>query len=205
MKTLILLTLAALAGCGGTDSDPVLQYAHGAVPATRDPSTVVMIGDSITYRWFTTAPQTMQTSLTLLNAGISGQTSEQIAARFEDDAVDSVASTVVILAGTNDMLKDETASPDYVEQMAMAGRDAGMRVVLCLIPPTLQGDSTAARVDAWNAEVRQFAQDNAFPLVDYYTPLAAAGAPGSTAILADGIHPTAAGYVIMWAALSPEL
>lgn len=165
MRLFALLLVISLAGCA---------------------QKTVFIGDSITYRW----AQLEQTGA--INAGISGQTSQQIAARFKHDAIDTGAKTVVILAGTN----DKTADITYIAQMAIAGRAAGMRVILCEIPPLpIHGGVYMPRVQAFNASLIKFASEKSFPLVDYFDAL------NQPPLFVDGIHPNDAGYVLMWAQL----
>lgn len=189
----LALSAVLLAFCHGCTSDAA-PAPHAAKP--MDAHQVAFLGDSITARW---QPLPVAGAI---NAGISGQTSEQVAARMQADVIDAGAGVVVILAGTNDILKQPTADTSYVQSVALQARDAGLRVILATIPPTLQGEGDSmARVDAFNAELVAWAQDNHFELVDYYGALVA-DYPADTV---DGIHPNAAGYALMWAQLQPHL
>jgi lysophospholipase L1-like esterase len=182
----ILMACSLLAGCGSEVAIDKNAPAQGA----RDMSVVVFIGDSITYHW---RPLPIAGAI---DAGVPGQISKQVAARFQTDAVDTVAGTVVILAGTNDMLEGLQVDPVYVEQMALEARDAGMDVVICTLPPTTKDQATTARVTEFNEELYEFALTNKVVVADYYTAMV--GRPG---MFIDGVHPSKAGYAVMWGVL----
>lgn len=92
LTTLVCLaSSASLIGCG---SDP----ARHRVLAAR----VVFIGDSITAYWAQQKPEEFATH-PWIDKGIPGQTSTQIAERFERDVIALHPDTVHILAGTNDV------------------------------------------------------------------------------------------------------
>lgn len=183
---LVVLITVALTGCGGTDTAP------GLVNQPMDPTRVAFLGDSITARW---SPLPVAGAI---NAGVSGETSEQIAARMQSQVIDAGAGVVVILAGTNDILKTTVADTTYVQSMAHQARDAGLRVILATIPPTEQGlGDSMDRVNDFNQELIAFANDNGFEWVDYYDMLIDLY-PGDTV---DGIHPNAQGYARMVLAL----
>lgn len=181
----LLAICVALVGCSGNVD--VTQNA----PAIRDPDVVVFMGDSITYRWFTYAiPSLGMLVHQSIDAGVSGETSQQMLARFNGEVIDSVASTVVILAGTNDVLHG-SEDTQYVKQMALSAKDVGMRVILCKIPPT------HVSVTAWNKSIEEFAESENFELIDYSKMR-----PDQ---FSDGIHPNQAGYKYMWSQLGPLL
>lgn len=185
-----LIAGAALAGCG---SQQATAPQYPAEPIS--PSRIAFLGDSITARW-----QPLPIS-GALNFGVSGETSEQIAARMPQ-VISAGAGVIIILAGTNDILKSASANIDYVESMAMQARDAGARVLLCTIPPTTEGEGDSmARVQAFNTSLTEWAKEQGFDLVDYYDALAP-DYPGDTV---DGIHPDPAGYALMAHALETIL
>lgn len=121
---------------------------------------------------------------------------------MQHDVIDQGAETVVILAGTNDILLTPTATIDYIKSMALLARDAGLRVILCTIPPTDQGipdaEESENRVRDFNADIRFFASENAFEMADYFNALA----PDYPADTVDHIHPNPAGYALMLEALN---
>lgn len=169
----VCIVLCAFAGC--TNSDAPAGPPVGA--------NVVFLGDSITARWANLPVEGAY------NYGVSGETSEQIAARMPE-VIASGAHVVYILAGTNDILKLSAADVDYVQSMAEQARDAGLTVVLATIPPTSKGlGDSMARVQQFNKGVKALG----FKVIDYYAALVAAY-PDDTV---DGIHPSEQGYLLM--------
>lgn len=67
------------------------------------------------------------------NAGIGGQNSTQIAARFNSDVVAHDPDWVVLLAGTNDTSSVTTIA--NLTAMYDAARVSGIQVIACTIPP----------------------------------------------------------------------
>ena len=63
---------------------------------------IVFLGNSITIGWEETHPEFFENTI-YVNRGISGQTTPQMLVRFYADVIDIGATTVVILAGTNDI------------------------------------------------------------------------------------------------------
>lgn len=71
---------------------------------------VVFIGNSITYNWAKFVPDFFKKN-NYVGRGISGQTTEQILARFRQDVVDLSPKVVVILAGINDIAQNNDLFP----------------------------------------------------------------------------------------------
>jgi lysophospholipase L1-like esterase len=177
---------------------------------------VVFIGDSVTAlfalpglgqaEWLQHANWT--------NKGISGQTSGEVLARFETDAVDLKPAIVVILVGTNDVYPGWTpeSSEANVEQMVEMATSAGIKVILGTIPPWNCVDQTVcamatnadpttsryARIDEWNAWLKQYAADHGIVLADYWSALVADDEERYPTVLTlDGVHPSAQGYSVL--------
>jgi hypothetical protein len=155
-------------------------------------STSDFIGASIIQYW----------PLPLHDDGISGQTSSQVLARFSSTVLNHGYARVIILCGTNDILQGDanltTELPANLQAMATIARSAGIEVVLSELPP-LSGSNANLNPDviAANATIVQLATQQGYLLVDYYDPLS-----GHPEDFPDGIHPNAAGYAVMEAALS---
>lgn len=133
------------------------------------------------------------------NAGVTGQTSTQIAARVAD-VVALGPQVVTVLAGTNDLAQAVSfaAWSSNIKTIAATLRAAGIRVVLCTIPP--RGNTTyLANTLIWNAWLRTWAGQNAYDLVDFFDLLT----DGATGMFASGydsgdtVHPSAAAHVAM--------
>jgi hypothetical protein len=157
-------------------------------------SSTVFMGDSITYYW----------PLPDNNAGVSGNHASEMLARFQTDVLGHGYARVVILAGTDDTILPIATSSDALDQissMAQMARAANMEVILCELPPlTYYGVDYDAQVDTFNTALISFAAINNYLLTDYNTPLL-----GHPEDFIDGVHPNAAGYTLMEAALSAVL
>ena len=179
-----LLVFLTLAGCGSG-----VNRADELPAFLNDKS--VFLGDSITYFW----------SLPEHNAGIPGQNTAQIEARFQTAVVQSGLSQVILLTGANDV---RGASPDYhgimanIEKMVAQGRAAGINVILCELTPITCCDT---QVRTLNAMIKDYAATQNLVLVDYYSPMAGK----DSTYLADGLHPNTLGYAIMEHALAKTL
>ncbi len=112
----------ACAGCG---------VRYGVAP---NDSKVVFLGDSITQYWSSYADFEAEG---WINKGISGQTSAQIAARFQTDVIALHPQAVHILAGTNDLTAQWVPQQtwDAYTQMLTAAHEAGIHVLMGTIPP----------------------------------------------------------------------
>ena len=145
----------------------------------------------------------------VLNRGVNGERSDQIAARFARDVIDASPVAVVLVAGVNDVYQGRGADPVTLQLRAMYDRaaDAGIRVVAGTIVPynTATADQNA-RMGLINTWIR--AQVRADPAVAFVDTRAAVSAPGSPDRLAespDGLHPSPAGYRLMAEAVRPVL
>ena len=102
-----------------------------------DPKRVVFIGDSITDGWrleeyFPGKPY--------VNRGISGQVTSQMLVRMYPDVIDLKPAAMVVLAGTNDIARNNGPSTaEMVQQNIMAmtelAQHHGIKVLLCSILP----------------------------------------------------------------------
>ncbi len=145
----------------------------------------------------------------VLNRGVNGERSDQIAARFARDVIDLSPAAVVIIAGVNDVYQGRTADHVTRELRAMYDRaaHAGIRVVAGSIVPyntaTADQNDRMHRINAW---VRQQVQaDPAVAFVDTRAAVAAAGNTDRLAESPDGLHPSPRGYRLMAEAIRPVL
>jgi lysophospholipase L1-like esterase len=200
------------------------REANAALLAEADPRPrVVFAGDSLIERWrgleFLAPP-----GARFVPRGIGGQTSSQILLRFEDDVVALTPVAVVILAGSNDVRAAfgppaaigpmaEARVARHVTAMADIAKARGVRVAIGTLPPVragLAGGRAAGRRDAGvivrvNAWLRDFAAARAYPLIDFHAVLVDDGGALGSDLSTDGVHPNAAGYERMAAALAPVI
>jgi lysophospholipase L1-like esterase len=194
-------------------------------PATR----IVALGDSTTagtpgFRSPIEAPPNGQGDVTsqyaywlmrahpeweILNRGVNGERSDQIAARFARDVIDLSPAAVVIIAGVNDVYQGRPADnvTGHLRKMYDRAAHAGIPIVAGTIVPhntaTADQNDRMHRVNAW---IRQQVQaDPAVAFVDTRAAVAAAGNPDRLADSPDGLHPTPQGYRLMAEAIRPVL
>ncbi|SOC46392.1 Lysophospholipase L1 [Blastococcus aggregatus] len=208
-----VLALLMTAGWVGASSDP----SPGAGPVidrdtVRNPDgtvgPVVALGDSLTAdlgwavapggvvypSWFTAALGDEPRLVAAANAGIPGDTTQGMVARFARDVAVHAPRVVVILGGTNDLPLGR--APEQVvgtlEQLADQARDAGAVPVLATVPPRTDGSFTSDVADL-NAGIRRSAAVSGTPVIDFFSVLADEGGGWREGFTLDGVHPTQAG------------
>jgi lysophospholipase L1-like esterase len=185
------------------DEDAVL-----GLPAAGE-KRVVFMGDSITQAWVHhgVPPEPAVAGKDYVNRGISGQTTPQMLVRFRPDVIDLKPAAVVILAGINDiagntgdMTLEQTEG--NLASMAELAQAHGIKVVMCSILPAFDfpwkpGREPAPKVVAINAWMRAYAAEHEHVYVDYYSAMVDERGGLPKTLSYDGVHPTAAGYVVM--------
>ncbi|MDB5327737.1 MAG: multifunctional acyl-CoA thioesterase and protease and lysophospholipase [Phycisphaerales bacterium] len=218
-----LLAIAGLLWIGTCSLAPAVEPAtQPATRAAKGPArTVVCFGDSLTKIGFGDVLGDFVPA-TVVNAGQSGQTTEAALPRFEKDVLARSPDVVVILFGTNDMVRDKpTPKVDLKSYAAnltsfvdrIQARHA--RVVMCTVPP-IKAEPYFTRHPKANydavgglekviadyrdaamhvAELKQVAVVDLNHLLATHPEWQAA----------DGVHPTPEGRRIMAAAIAPAV
>ena len=151
----------------------------------------VGFGDSITYRpnsWFRQICARGVVLQNCLNSGISGNTTIQMLARLDSDALDYRPAIVIVMGGTND-LKQHKSTKSILYRLGLMvdqARDTGAVTVLCTIPPR---DHYGKRVLSVNAAIRKYAAGSDIPLLDFYGQLGTRSGGYKRGLSQDGIHP----------------
>lgn len=181
------------------------RYEKANAEVTVKPHAVLM-GDSITDFWVRDDAEFF-TENNLIGRGISGQTTSQMLVRFRKDVIDLSPKYVVILAGTNDIAKnngDITLDNILGNLMSMCelAKANGIKPVLCSILPAAAYRwrpevKPAQEIIKLNEMIRKYAKENKIPYVDYHSALAdeQGGLPEQYA--ADGVHPNPYCYEVM--------
>ena len=171
-----------------------------------DENRVVFMGNSITIGWLNKRPEFFE-GKPYVNRGISGQTTPQMLLRFRQDVIDLHPKVVVILAGTNDIAGNTGPSTiamiaDNIKSMAELAHAHGIKVVLSSTLPAYDypwkpGMEPAGKIVALNKLIQDYAMENGFVYLDYFTAMADSknGLPKNYA--EDGVHPTVEGYQVM--------
>jgi acyl-CoA thioesterase-1 len=208
-RRLVLLALLALSACGGGGSDPAPTPAAPPPPPPAPLSGTIFVGDSITVGMMRT-----NTDPTYTSAAIEGQTSAEMLARFQADVLSKRPATVVILAGTNDILRTPNPDTQNVARMAEMSAQLGARVVIGLLPPnenweppSIINDPVAGRaeIQRFNQSLRALAGSFGYRVADYYAALTLPDGSQNAALFADGTHPNLAGIAAEWTVVKPHL
>ena len=167
---------------------------------------VVFMGNSITDNWATMVPQFFADN-NYVGRGISGQTTDQMLARFQQDVVELHPKVVVILAGINDIAQNNgpisnEAILGNIKSMCDIASANGIEPVLCSILPCdyfvwRKTIKPAPIVVEMNKLIKEYAQLKGYAYVDYYSSLATSGGALNPKYTKDRCHPTLAGYEVM--------
>ena len=210
MKKIVLLSLALFSVAALRADGPVdwAQYGRYELQnAVLDrPVEVVFMGNSITDSWIRVDPDFFEQN-GFLDRGISGQTTVQMLARFRSDVIELKPQVVVILAGINDIARNngpielENVFGNIVSMCELA-KFNGIRVVLCSVLPCDRFSwrpeiKPAAAVAELNTMLRQYAAEHKIPYVDYHAALDNGSGGLDARISRDGCHPTLYGYTLM--------
>jgi lysophospholipase L1-like esterase len=137
------------------------------------------------------------------NAGVSGQTIAQIAARVQTDVIDTGANICFVMAGTNDLPSDtvdlEPLKTAYRNDIIEKLRAAGVTPILCSILPGEWSTARKSKIVQFNLWINRQAQVLGIPYVNFYKELVdpATGNWLSTYAVSptsDAYHPNAAAY-----------
>lgn len=169
----------------------------------------VFIGDSITDYWAAPPYGQFFAGKNYVGRGVSGQTTPQVLARFQQDVIALRPKVVVVLAGTNDIAGNTgPSSDDEIERnlasMSEQAFSAGIRVVLASITPVSFQQSSGnpgrrpmARVRAINTWMRKYCEDKKIVYLDYFSAMVDSQGLLKPDLSDDGLHPNGKGYALM--------
>jgi lysophospholipase L1-like esterase len=145
----------------------------------------------------------------VLNRGVNGERSDQIAARFDRDVIEATPQAVILIAGVNDVYQGRPIDHVVTQLRAMYNRAAraGIRTVAGTIVPydtATEGQNDAMRrINDW---IRSAASaDPRLAFVDTRAAVASPGNPDKLVDSPDRLHPSPAGYRLMADAIRPVL
>lgn len=172
---------------------------------------IVLMGNSITDFWPQRGPHLFETHPEIIGRGIAGQTSFQFLLRFRQDVVDLHPEIVVINYGTNDIAENsgpysEDVTFGNVKSMVDIARANGIKVILASCLPA-EGFSwrpeikdAMPKIKSLNARVKEYAESEGIPFVDYFSSLVNPEGTAMDANYADeapAVHPNKEGYAVM--------
>lgn len=145
------------------------------------------------------------------NAGVFGNTSAQMLARFDTDVTPYAPKVVTLMCGTNDTGQSVPLATIAANIRAIVAKikTIGARPVLFTCPPTgsVTPSDRQARVAALNAWIRRYATASGIPVIDAYA-LWVDPATGSYQSAYDGgdtVHPGGPGYLALASAVAAKV
>jgi len=145
----------------------------------------------------------------VLNRGVNGERTDEIAARFDRDVLAAHPQAVVILGGVNDVYRGRTVDEVQAQLATMYARAASARiaVVACSIIPfdtaTAEQNAKMHAINAWI--LSQATPGGNIMFADTRKAAASASDPDRLSASADGLHPDVNGYHRMADAIEPVL
>ena len=167
---------------------------------------IVFMGNSITQMWSQNS-FFFKSNPSFINKGISGQTTPQMVNRFEKDVIKQNASTVIILAGINDIAQN--TGPITVEniannifKMAEMAQKNNIDVIICSVLPANKilwnkSIKPTYKVIKLNMLLKQFCKNKNIEYVDYYSEMVDWSGGLKTPLYTskwDLVHPNQKGY-----------
>ena len=178
---------------------------------------IVCLGDSITFGYGVarhrcwTALAREETGHTIINAGISGDTTAGMLSRFDRDVLREAPDVLMLLGGTNDLMNGcpEGVVKSNVTAMMQQARAANIQTMLGTLPPLYESRMPEAwrtmqefrapesDYEAHRYWQRAFTATYELVLVDFYGRLKSLSDAEPGAYFGDGVHPTARGHRVM--------
>ncbi|HEY4927694.1 MAG TPA: GDSL-type esterase/lipase family protein [Acidimicrobiales bacterium] len=124
------------------------------------------------------------------NAGVSGNTTSQMLARFHVDVADHHPDMVIILGGTNDILQNipEADTISNLRALIRASHAIGAQVAICSVPP-IDAREFRHKVAPLNVSIAALATVTDSTLINFHA-VVADGNQYRSGWTADGVHPT---------------
>ncbi len=190
------------------------KYQKENQATTPSSNNIVFMGDSITEFWKVNDSSFFSEN-PFINRGISGQTTSQMLHRFPQDVINLKPSTVVILAGINDIA--ENSGPitlneilENIKAMVALANENHIKVILCSVLPANKFNwnpkiKPADKVIELNQMIENYAIQNKITYVDYYSAMVDDNKGLQLQYGEDGVHPNLEGYKVMEEILLPYL
>ena len=167
---------------------------------------IVFLGNSITIGWQETHPEFFENK-TYVNRGISGQTTPQMLVRFYADVIDIQATTVVILAGTNDIAGNTGPMSidmilNNIKSMTDIALANNVKVILCSVLPAYDypwspNKNPNIKIPKLNSKIKKYAIETGVHYLDYFKALDNGNNGINKEFSYDGVHLTIEGYKVL--------
>ncbi|MDE6474132.1 MAG: hypothetical protein K2L70_03450 [Clostridia bacterium] len=174
----------------------------------------VLIGDSI-IEIYNTELFDGVLDTKVYNRGISGDTSDKLLERLEDNALNIAPQTLAVLVGTNDLSRKISADTvcDNISKVVDKSKESGVKsIVICSLLPVnksinakMVGIRNNKDIQRLNVMLKDMCQQKQVEYVDLYPLLADADGNFDKQYTYDGLHPNAQGYAVITQALEKVL
>lgn len=155
------------------------RYAEANKSITSRPD-AVFLGNSITDMWASGDPEFFSRN-NFVGRGIGGQTTSEMLVRFRQDVIDLNPRVVLIMAGTNDIARNNGYISlenmlSNVKSMCELAKLHKIKVVICSVTPCAyypwrRHIDCAPIIPQFNAMLKEYAEQNGFYYLDYYSAL----------------------------------
>lgn len=144
----------------------------------------------------------------VLNRGMRGQRTDQIAMRFDYDVIENRPDYVIIIAGTNDLYQGYGTAwaLEHLEKMYDRAREAGIGVLAgSILPLNLASSKVKDEILQLNRGLERLTQKKEIGFCDLYKIMEAPENAGFIANSPDQVHPDVSGYRKIGEALTAAL
>lgn len=175
----------------------------------------VFMGNSITDNW-ARMHEAFFTENNFVGRGISGQVTAQMLVRFRPDVLNLHPKVVVILAGTNDIARNDKYVPvehiaGNIISMVELAQVHGIKPIILSILPAAEypwrkeiTDSTQQILQI-NAMLESYAKLNGVSYIDLFNIMKDENQALPKKLSPDGVHPNLEGYAIMEPIVKAEI
>lgn len=191
------------------DRDNLRRYSEAnKLVAAATPKRVLFYGDSITDFW---RLNEYFPGEDYVNRGISGQVTSEMLGRFKQDVLDLKPTTLVILAGTNDLSRGTSVASiaGNITMMAELAQAHKIRVILSSVLPVNDYNTASnpqyertrfrppALIKQFNDWMKSYCASSGCTYLNYYAVMVDKAGMLKAELADDGLHPNAGGYRIM--------
>lgn len=164
----------------------------------------VLAGDSITelFNMELFDDYTEKTGLRVYNRGISGDTSDRLLERFDENVLALKPKNLVLLIGVNDfgIKADVEYVFENIKQIILKAKNSGNNTKIVLqsvYPVDAKRRQINAKIVQLNEKLKVFAEKNDIIYLDIYSLLLDSNSGFNAKYTYDGLHPNAQGFEIV--------
>ncbi|MCR5244455.1 MAG: acylhydrolase [Bacteroidales bacterium] len=214
--TLLIVSVSSFAQKRDIDRDWAKfgRYAADNAMITKRPK-AILYGDSITDGW-PSHDADFFTEHNFLGRGIGGQTTEEMLVRFRQDVIALKPKYVVILAGINDIARNNGKISNEVTvgniiSMCELAKLHKIKPIICSLTPAdsftwrKEIKDVVEQVMKVNSMLEEYARKNKIPYVNYFDAMKDENNALRKELGYESVHPNLEGYKVMESVLLKTL